>query len=259
VKYGSLFSGIGGFDLGFDRAGMECAWQVEIDDHCRQVLEKHWSGVPKYKDVRDVGKHNLEPVDVICGGFPCQDVSLAGTRAGLEGKRSTLWTEFARIIRELEPRWVVAENVPGLFSSDNGRFFGNILRDLASCGYDAEWQVLPAAAFGAPHIRERVFLLAYPNSQQADIKLRQPREFSRQSRRTLEARKETTRQENGEAGNYYASRLYEVSRGWWSSEPCVGRVVDGLPGRVDRLRQLGNAVVPQVAEWIGRRVVGGGA
>ena len=105
MRFGSLFAGIGGFDLGFERAGMECAWQVEIDEFCNKVLAKHWPNVRRYKDVREVGKHNLEPVDLICGGFPCQDVSLAGQRAGLEGKRSTLWSEFYRIICEIRPKF----------------------------------------------------------------------------------------------------------------------------------------------------------
>jgi len=145
MKFGSLFSGIGGFDLGFERAGMQCAWQVEIDEACNKVLEKHWPAVKRYRDVREVGKHNLESVDLICGGFPCQDVSFAGLRKGLEGKRSTLWSEFYRIICEIKPRWIVAENVLGLLSSDNGQFFGNILRDLAEGGYDAECHIIPAS------------------------------------------------------------------------------------------------------------------
>jgi len=103
TTFGSLFSGIGGFDLGFERAGMSCKWQVEIDDAAAGVLDRHWSGVAKYKDVRNVGRDNLETVDVICGGFPCQDLSIAGKRAGLDGERSGLWFEFRRIVEELKP------------------------------------------------------------------------------------------------------------------------------------------------------------
>lgn len=161
LTVGSLFSGIGGLELGLERAGMQVIWQVEKDPYCLKVLARHWPNVERYEDVKEVGRHNLQPVDLICGGFPCQDVSLAGKRAGLQGERTTLWREFARIIRELRPRWVLAENVPGLLSSDKGMFFGQVLRDLAACGYDAEWQVLPAAAFGAPHKRDRVFIVAY--------------------------------------------------------------------------------------------------
>ena len=163
LAFGSLFAGIGGLDLGLERAGMICKWQVEVNDYATKVLEKHWPDVARFRDVRECGAHNLEPVDLICGGFPCQDVSLAGKRAGLEGERTTLWSEFARIIREIRPRWVLAENVPGLLSSDSGRFFGRVLGDLAACGYDAEWDTIPACAVGAPHRRYRVFVVARRN------------------------------------------------------------------------------------------------
>jgi DNA (cytosine-5)-methyltransferase 1 len=282
LTVGSLFSGIGGLDLGLERAGMTCKWQVEIDPFCQKVLKKHWPDVPKYEDVRDVGAANLEPVDLICGGFPCQDVSLAGERKGLEGKRSTLWTEYARIIGELRPAWVLAENVPGLFSANGGQFFGTVQRDLAELGYDAEWDVLPAAAFGAPHRRNRVFIVAYPLREQAYIECCRPRELGRQPRQPMEAGAQTARQAQREAGNNNATRFREVypypnGEGlairerrifgeqknlssldrcdWWSAEPAVGRVAHGVPHRVDRLKSLGNAVVPQVAEWIGKRIV----
>lgn len=158
ITFGSLFAGIGGIDLGLERAGMVCKWQVEIDPFCQKVLQRHWPNVTRYSDVRECGKHNLEPVDLICGGFPCQDVSIAGERKGLEGERSTLWSEYARIIYELKPRWIVAENVRGLLSANDGRFFGTVLEDLARRGYDAEWQLLPANLLGAPHERERMFI-----------------------------------------------------------------------------------------------------
>src|SRR3990167_3261466 len=161
LTFGSLFSGIGGIDLGLERAGMRCAWQVEIDDYCQRVLAKHWPDVPRFRDVREVGAHNLAHVDLIAGGFPCQDLAQGGKSVGIEGSRSGLWSEFARIIRELRPRFVFVENVPGLLV----RGMGRVLGDLASCGYDAEWQSIPAAAVGAPHIRERVFILAYPGCE----------------------------------------------------------------------------------------------
>lgn len=230
MTFGSLFAGIGGLDLGLERAGMICKWQVEIDPFCQKVLAKHWPDVARYEDVRDVGGHNLEPVDLICGGFPCQDVSLAGKRAGLEGQRTTLWSEFARIIGEVRPRWVLAENVPGLLSSDNGRFFGNVLRDLAACGYDAEWDCIPAAAVGASHRRDRVYIVAYANSK----------------------RRGHTSKRYGTVAIF--GRI--PTRVTWPvfGESPVLRVADGVPDRVDRLRSLGNAVVPQVAEWIARGI-----
>jgi DNA (cytosine-5)-methyltransferase 1 len=228
--FGSLFAGIGGFDLGLERAGMKCAWQVEINPFCTKILAKHWPEVKRYEDIRTVGKHNLESVDLICGGFPCQPHSTAGKRAGSKDERD-LWPEYARIIRELRPAWVLAENVSGLLSSETGRFFSGVLRDLAECGYDAEWQVFPAAAFGAPHRRERVFIVAYPFSQGQSVV-------------------------PGQCATAWAyGGIKPVSGDWWDSEPPVGRVVNGVSRRVDRLRSLGNAVVPQVVEWIGRRIL----
>ncbi len=266
--FGSLFAGIGGIDLGLERAGMVCKWQVEIDDYCQKVFAKHWPNVKRYADVRDCGKHNLEPVDLICGGFPCQDVSLAGKRAGLEGKRTTLWSEFARIIGEFRPRWVLAENVPGLLSSDNGRFFGNVLRDLAACGYDAEWDCIPAAAVGAPHRRDRVFIVAYPrcgiesqccNAKSVFTEWDGTKESTNQISRS--GGKPTSLADANCAWQQQPQGMFCQKWGWignsrqWATEPNVGRVANGVPSRVDRLKCLGNAVVPQVAEWIGRQIV----
>jgi len=160
VKFGSLFSGIGGFDLSFERAGMECAWQCEIDAKARDVLRKHWPDVPIVEDVRDVGRDTVEPVDLICGGFPCQDLSVAGKRAGLAGERSGLWFEFARIVEELKPRWVVVENVPGLLSSNRGADFAVVLQGLVERGYGVAWRVLDAQYFGVAQRRRRVFIVA---------------------------------------------------------------------------------------------------
>jgi len=160
MKFGSLFTGVGGFDLGLERADFECAWQVERDPHCLEVLAEHYPNVERYTDVRTVGKHNLKPVDVICGGFPCQDVSIAGKRAGLAGERSGLWSEFARIIDELEPKWVVIENVPGLLSSNRGRDFATVIRWLAERRYGVAWRILDSQYFGVAQRRRRVFIVA---------------------------------------------------------------------------------------------------
>jgi len=170
MKFGSLFTGVGGFDLGFERAGMECVWQVEFDKACQSVLKKHWSETELFDDVRTVGKHNLKPVDVICGGFPCQDVSIAGKRAGLAGERSGLWHEFARIIDELEPKWVVIENVPGLLSSNKGRDFATVIRWLAERGYGVAWRILDSQYFGVAQRRRRVFIVAsFGNGSASEI------------------------------------------------------------------------------------------
>ena len=159
MKFGSLFSGIGGFDLGFERAGMQCAWQVEIDEPCCAVLNKHWPHVARYSDVRRV--ENLEPVDLICGGFPCQDLSVAGKRRGLAGERSGLWFEFHRVLGEVRPGWVVVENVPGLLSSNGGRDFAVLLRGLVELGYGVAWRILDAQYFGVAQRRRRVFIVGH--------------------------------------------------------------------------------------------------
>jgi len=222
VKFISLFAGIGGLDLGLERAGMECVAQVEIDEFCQKILTKHWADVPKFKDVRDVGKHNLPPAELICGGFPCQDVSLAGKRAGLQGKRSTLWSEFHRIVCEVQPRWIVIENVLGLLSSDAGQFFTKILRELSESGYSAEWEVIPASAFGAPHQRERVFIVGYSKS--------------------IPIVNHVIRQSHYNA--------FSKGKAWSAFDSSYTRMADGVPARMG-VRVTGNSVVPQVAEFVG--------
>ncbi len=162
-----LFSGIGGFSLGLERAGgFETVAFCEIEPFCRRVLAKHWPGVKQYDDVRNLTADTLWSdgiaVDVICGGFPCQDISLAGKGAGLAGERSGLWAEYARLIRELRPKFVIVENVAALLS----RGLADVLRDLAALGYDAEWHCIPASAIGAPHRRDRLWIVAYPGSEQ---------------------------------------------------------------------------------------------
>lgn len=159
LTFGSLFTGIGGFDLGFERAGMHCLWQCEIDRYCGEVLTRHWPDVTRYEDVRTITRENAESVDVICGGFPCQDVSVAGKRAGLAEERSGLWFEFARVISELKPRWVVIENVPGLLSSNQGQDFETVLSALVEFGYGVSWRILDAQFFGVPQRRRRVFVV----------------------------------------------------------------------------------------------------
>jgi DNA (cytosine-5)-methyltransferase 1 len=257
LTVGSLFSGIGGFDLGFERAGFEIKWQVEIDPFCRAVLAKHWPDVRRYEDVRTVGEE-LERVDVICGGFPCQDISHAGQRAGIDGDRSGLWSEQVRLADELGPDYLLVENVPALLNGGMGRVLG----DLAAIGFDAEWDCLPAIAFGAPHRRDRVWILAYPNRSRLER-----RDGCRVSERAAErlARAGSASlpdaNDQGEPGRTFnasaRTSLQEfIGRdAGWRTEPDVGRVAHGVPARVDRLRGLGNAIVPQIAEWIARRIL----
>ncbi len=159
MTFGSLFSGIGGADLGLERAGMECMWQVEIDPYCLKVLEKHWPNVERYSDVKHFATCGHHAVDVIVGGFPCQDISHMGLGAGLASDRSGLWFEMLRIVRAIRPRYVFVENVSALLT----RGLGRVLAGLAESGYSAEWDSICAGHFGAPHERERLFILAYPD------------------------------------------------------------------------------------------------
>jgi DNA (cytosine-5)-methyltransferase 1 len=312
-----LFSGIGGFSLGLERAGMTTVAFCEVDKKCQQVLAKHWPEVPVFDDVRTLNKGLLDEkgisVDVICGGFPCQDISLAGKGAGIEGERSGLWSEFARLIGELRPQFVIVENVSALLS----RGLDRVLGDLASFGYDAEWHCIPASAVGAPHRRDRIWIVAYsnsfgslskperdttslakesegkegaehqfafcvetrsadvadPNSQygrsKRPIKISSRRQTWDQSSGSrsngsntdsqgLEGRTQTIRQEKerNQDTRHFRPLVSVIRRdSQWDVEPNVGRVANGVPNRVDRLKQLGNAVVPQIPELIGKAIM----
>ena len=229
LTVGSLFSGIGGLDLGLERAGMKVIWQSELDPYASRVLAKHWPDVPNLGDITKVDWSAVERPDLICGGFPCQPWSVAGRRLGKEDER-WLWPEFAGCVRHVRPDYVLVENVPGLLVGG----LGDVLGGLAEMGFDADWACLPAAAVGAPHLRWRVFVLAYSSGK-------------------------------GLQGLYQAGRRIHLqsappdSRRQWSTEPDMARVANGLPHRVDgripRTKALGNAVVPQVAEYIGRLIV----
>ena len=217
-----LFSGIGGFSLGLERAGMRTVQFVELDPFCRAVLAQHWPDVPCHDDVRTL-QAGPGSADVITAGFPCQNVSILGDRAGLAGESSGLWSEVARVVRDVRPRYLILENVPSLCV----RGLGDVLRDLAAIGYDAEWEGIPAAAVGAPHLRARQWVVAYPASERDGL----------------------------QAGSVFSGWADPEPRRWWASEPDVVRVAHGVPGRVDRLRSLGNAVVPQIPEIIGRALM----
>jgi DNA (cytosine-5)-methyltransferase 1 len=276
-----------------DMAGFECAWQVEIDEKCRQVLERHWPGVPKYGDISEVKGSKVEPVDILCGGFPCQPVSVAGKRGGVDDER-WLWDEFYRLICEIRPKWVVAENVPGLLSANSGRAFAGVLRDLAKGGYDVAWDMFPAGGpggVGAPHQRQRIFIIGkYVENSNSRGRRREKRigkdDLSRSKGEEPnsiidEASKgcrtwniessdvadtKRIRQQGSRASRKWSSSETYGERqtdnaftvgieGQWSVEPNVGRVANGVPNRVDRLKALGNAVVPQVAKQIGEMIM----
>jgi DNA (cytosine-5)-methyltransferase 1 len=220
VTIGSLFSGIGGLELGLESCGLgPIKWQCEIDPYACAVLAKHWPTVRRYEDVRTIDE-TVERVDVICGGFPCQDISSAGLRAGIGGKRSGLWGEYARIVRILRPSVVFVENVADLVA----RGIDRVLGDLAALGYDAEWGCFRASDAGAHHERDRAFVLAYSDGNR------------------LEAwRREAATELDAQGG------IHAQSGAAWLSEPELGRVVNGFPRPVDRTKCLGNAVVPQQA------------
>ena len=226
------------FSLGLERTGgFETVAFCEIEDYPRRVLAKYWPGIPIYDDVRTLTADALRrdgiAVDVICGGFPCQDVSFAGRRAGLEGARSGLWSEYARLIGELRPRYVLVENVPGLLSLG----VGAVLGDLSALGYDAEWHCIPAGHVGASHERDRVWIIAYPDKEgRPDTKGRQG-QTEPSWRQILTA---------DDVGCRPSER---------SPEPAMVRVVDVFSADVDAVAALGNAVVPQIPELIGRAIM----
>jgi DNA (cytosine-5)-methyltransferase 1 len=235
VTVGSLFAGIGGFDLAATRCGMEVRWQVEIDPWCRRVLAKHWPDVPRFGDIRDLTGDEIEPVDVVCGGFPCQDISRQNVRgAGLDGPRSGLWREAARLLGKLRPRFALLENGSDLLH----RGLGRVLGDLAALGFDAEWHCIPAAYVGAPQIRDRCWVVAYPAGERVEgvVTGTIPRfaEFS------------WFQDVGGAAGLRERPDLLA---------PRLCRAFNGVPAQVDRLKGLGNAIVPQVAEWLFRQIL----
>lgn len=284
LSIGELFAGIGGLGLGltWGLGGAHTRWQVEYEEHARLILAQHWPDAERHKDVRDVGVANLIPVDLIAGGFPCQPHSVAGKRQASADERD-LWAEFARIIGEVRPRWVVAENVPGLLSSRDpafsrdhaGGFFGRVLRDLAEMGFDAEWACFPASSVGAHHRRDRVFLVAWNmahangggcRTPQSDLWRGQrhatgPGENVAHASRAGREEQHTPAQPGRavqRTGRSHASLPTWAGGDWEQPSPTtvssVRGVADGRPLRVDRLTRLGNGVVPQQAAVIGRAI-----
>lgn len=282
-----LFSGLGGFSLGLERTGgFKTAAFCEYEDFPRQVLAKHWPDVPCFPDVRELkGEDIVGPIDVICGGYPCQPFSQAGQRRGQEDDRH-LWPEFSRLVAELRPTWVIGENVAGHISMG----LDDVLSDLEGQGYTCRTFVIPACAVGAPHRRDRVWSIASRNVADADIDERRPIKScglggqGRDHHNGIQKRTENTGQsgnrsqfgamadaerigqprsgESFKSCNQAAHRKREAVKPLdgrigeiWLTEPDVGRVADGVPRRVDRLKALGNAVVPQIPEMIGRAIL----
>lgn len=269
MKVLDLFSGIGGFALGLENAGFETAAFCEIDPYAQKVLAKNWPEVPIYDDIRRITADRLVSdgigVDVITGGFPCQDISTAGTKSGLDGKRSGLWSECARLLGDVRPRYAIFENVTNLLTGDGGDWFKRVLWDISSIGYDAEWHCIPASAIGAVHHRDRVWIVAYPHElgleehgySESDKSFVKSEAVSDTSSEGLQGGQEA--RNNGEdrqkPRNQLITGLSGVQGGIWEAEPNVGRVANGVPSRSHRLKCLGNAVVPQIPELIGRQIM----
>ena len=278
LRHLDLFSGIGGFSLGLERTGgFQTVGFCDNDKKTHLVLKKHWPNVPIYDDVSTLKGSDLGTIEIITGGFPCQDLSVAGKGAGLEGARSGLWWQFHRLIKEAQPRWVIAENVSALRS----RGLDQVLRSLDQIGYDAEWHCVPASAVGAPHQRDRIWILAYPRhgggrhfgiaqeghntqrqwatdsdsiggpgGQSASMADTGGEGLERLRIRTVS----TESQESMPASCGRVVRKISVSD-FWKVEPELGRVADGIPNRMDRLKQLGNSLVPQIPEMIGYAIL----
>jgi DNA (cytosine-5)-methyltransferase 1 len=236
-----------------ERSGaFETVAQCEIDPFCRRVLAKHWPQVKRYEDVRELTVARLAAdgiaVDAICGGFPCQDLSVAGKRAGIEGERSGLWSEFTRLIGEIRPRVVFVENVTGLLSGPSqqpGGWFGRVLGDLAERGYDAEWENIPAAAVGHNHLRERVWIMAYPEQVGRICPV-----FAGNDAAQRAWGKASIWMPNG-VRSQVGSAVPSVFGGW-VDKPDPSRMADGVSDWPHRLGACGNAVVPKIPELLGR-------
>ena len=280
-----LFSGIGGFALAAKwRWGedLDLVGFCEIEKYAQKVLNKNFPGVPIYEDIKKLNGNDFKDIDLITGGFPCQDISIAGKGEGIEGSRSGLWTELHRIIGEIRPRYALIENVPMLTIRGGTR----VIADLAEIGYDAEWQIVGADDVGAWHRRKRIWIVAYPgNGSDSAIKgqKKEKNRISKEHRQKRRSRMSARTSINGEISSEVAPdtdsfrcklrrtetrpRETDIARSstrqefistrcesYWAVEPNVGRVAHGIPSRVDRLKGLGNAIVPQVAALIMKRI-----
>jgi len=284
LKVLDLFSGIGGFSLGLERTGgFETVAFCEIEKFPQKVLKKHWPEVPIYEDVKELTAERLRAdgirPDVITGGFPCQDISIAGKQAGIgEGTRSGLWSECSRLLSELRPQYAIFENVTALLSGEQGRWFQRVLLDISEVGYDAEWHCIPASELGAHHHRDRVWIVAYPNETQSGrgwlssrIQKGLTRAYGRSDHWCASHNvADTVSWRQSRQGGLEQSIYPEAVKDWqaakpvngcigqiWQAEPELGRVVDGISDKSHshRLGALGNAVVPQIPELIGRAIL----
>jgi len=280
ITLGSTFSGIGGFELGLERAipNLKTVWQIEKDPFCRRVLTKHWPDVPKFDDITQTDPRTLPRPDILCGGFPCQDLSTAGKMAGLGGKKSGLWYNLLEYISVLRSSIIILENVPNVVNLGLPEICGA----MAKIGYDMQWGIVSASSMGAPHLRRRWFAVAYPNSEHLRIqqKLRQHKEKifasgngaardaayptcnSSPSKCITEGMGKISMQKTRRIQKFVGGDTRGIHAGnYWEgfpTEPGLCRRDDGIPDRVDRIRSLGNSIVPQCAEYIGRLIVDSG-
>lgn len=265
MRHGSLFSGIGGFDLAAEWMGWENIFQVEWDSFCQKVLTKNFPNVERYGDIKEFdGTKYRGFIDVISGGFPCQPFSYAGKRKGKSDDRY-LWPQMLRVIREIKPAFIVGENVGGLISMENGKTLDRILSDLGNEGYTTEQFIIPACAIGAWHRRDRIWIIANSNGSggsrlpaneidrcsgnnggEITKILQNVPNSNSQGLQGWDSKKLSECREQG----IIRQRDSQNNRPDWKSEPSVGRVANGIPNRVDRLKGLGNAIVPQVAYQI---------
>lgn len=241
-----IFSGIGGFSLGLERAGLNTIAFAECEPYCRRVLRRHWPSIPIYEDVADITRARLDQdgigsVDIIAGGFPCQDIASVGKQAGLAAPRSGLWSHCPRLLGETGSIGIF-ENVAALLAGASGRWFEQILWDLSAIGYDAEWHCIRASAVGCNHSRDRVWLIAYPHS--LGLQRRTQIIDGEQAPRTLITR--------GQIGR--ALSRDQADRDRSEPEPPVSGTDDDVPHRMDRIKAIGNSVVPYIPELIGREI-----
>ena len=279
-----IFSGIGGFSLGLEKTGMKTIAFCEINSFCQKILKKHWQSVPVFSDITILTNKDfkaLPKIDVIAGGFPCQDISVAGKGGGIAAKRSGLWKEFARLINEIRPKYAIIENVANLRSQG----LISVLQDLWEIGYDAQWHCIPASAFGAPHRRDRIWIVAYPSCiGKAGLSCREKtsQSISGSNRKDVFGYKVS-----GLQGNYQFKvvrrvssqeiRIYRNTKGFaqWGVEPeTIPRLIEerlnpdwvewlmGFPhgwteggSRMQRLQSLGNAVVPLIPQFLGEVIL----
>jgi DNA (cytosine-5)-methyltransferase 1 len=288
MRFASFFAGVGGFDLGFHRAGMTAVFQCEIDPYCQLILKRHWPEVPLHDDITTLKPESIPNADVWCGGWPCQDVSHANhQREGINGARSGLFFTFAGLARRIRPRWIVLENVSGLLSADRGAAFESVVNELEEIGYLGVWFTCNTLSMGLPHNRERVFLVGSyrsPLSYQFYSDCGQllgdnsPRSESRAQIRPdihegFISDTPLLVQRRGGFGYTKATSYCPTIRaqtgkhqGGHSDRPILCgqkldldrvRETDGIPARLDgkRGRFIGNAVAPSIAEFIGRRIL----